>query len=271
MSDLTIAERMKLERLLQMNSGYVLSFSNHTLTEFVAESTGRDIYDAKYQYGSGSKANRLRAFWSEEPNHTVGKLVLDLLEYCRSIGRHAEEVDLFQECEQIARRLNHTPSVAAIDVIVAEAAEPGFDVLAKAVREAIETHQPAAGLDRLHTFVTKLIRTWLQKRSITYDRSKALHSIFGEYVKVLRNAGYIESDMTDRILKSSISIMEAFNRVRNMESLAHDNPTLSYDESLLICDHVCSTVRFLKAIEAKVDRTTTDATLVKPAEQDIPF
>lgn len=271
MSDLTIAERTKLERLLQMSSGYVLSFSNHTLTEFVAESTGRDIYDAKYGYGSGSKANRLRAFWSEESNPIVAKLVHDLLEHCRSIGRHAEEAGLFQECERIARRLNHTAPVEAIDVIVAEAAEPGFDILAKAVRQAIETHQPEAGLDRLHTFVTKLIRTWLQKRSIAYDRDKALHSIFGEYVKALRNSGHIESEMTDRILKSSISIMEAFNRVRNMESLAHDNPTLSYDESLLICDHVCSTVRFLKAIEAKVERNTTATHLVTPDAEDIPF
>ena len=32
--------------------------------------------------------------------------------------------------------------------------------------------------------------------------------------------------------------MEAFNKVRNDESLAHDNPTLSYDESLLIFNHV---------------------------------
>ena len=32
--------------------------------------------------------------------------------------------------------------------------------------------------------------------------------------------------MTMRILKSSISVLEAFNDVRNSQSLAHDNPVL---------------------------------------------
>jgi hypothetical protein len=56
--------------------------------------------------------------------------------------------------------------------------------------------------------------------------------------------------MTDRILKSSISTLEAFSHVRNDASLAHDNPTLNYDESLLIYNHVCSTVQFVRAMEA---------------------
>ena len=56
--------------------------------------------------------------------------------------------------------------------------------------------------------------------------------------------------MAGRILKSAISTMEAFNRVRNDQSLAHDNPVLTYSESLLIFNHVASVVRFIAAIEA---------------------
>lgn len=33
--------------------------------------------------------------------------------------------------------------------------------------------------------------------------------------------------MSERIIKSSISIFEAMNDLRNNKSLAHDNPTLS--------------------------------------------
>src|ERR1051325_8418637 len=62
----------------------------------------------------------------------------------------------------------------------------------------------------------------------------ALHSLFGEYVKRLKEHGHLESEMTARILKSSISTLEAFNDVRNNQSLAHDNPILNYDEALLI-------------------------------------
>ena len=41
-------EKKKLERILGMSSGYVLDFSNRTFEEFVFESTGREMYDEKY-------------------------------------------------------------------------------------------------------------------------------------------------------------------------------------------------------------------------------
>lgn len=271
MSDLTFVEKSKLEKLFQMGGGYVLDFSNRTLAEFVAESTGRDIYDAKYAYASGSKANRLRTFWTQEPNHLVGKLIHDLLEYCRPAAGDTDQFRAFEECERIASRLKQSAPVDALDAITADATERGFEVLARAVRDSIEKNEPGAGLDRLHTFVTKLIRTLAEKRGISIDRGKPLHSIFGEYVKALRKAGLVESEMTERILKSSISTMEAFNTVRNEKSLAHDNPTLNYDESLLIFNHVCSAVRFLKTLEARAERATTTALSEEAVDDEIPF
>jgi len=66
MSDLTGPEKTGFERMLGMGSGYVLDFSNRTFSEFILDITGRGIYDARYDYESGSKANRLRGFWKEE-------------------------------------------------------------------------------------------------------------------------------------------------------------------------------------------------------------
>lgn len=271
MSDLTYGEKTKLEKLFQMGGGYILDFSNRTLVEFVAESTSRDIYDAKYDYASGSKANRIRAFWTQEPNHLVGKLVHDLLGYCRPAGGDPEQGRLFEECEQIARRLQLSSPVDALDAIAAEGGERAFEVLARAVRSSIEKNEPEAGLDRLHTFLTRLIRTLAAKWGVSVTREKPLHGIFGEYVKALRSAGHIESEMTERILKSSISTMEAFNKVRNEESLAHDNPTLGYEESLLIFSHVCSAVRFIKALEARVERAVVAASHKQVLDDEIPF
>ncbi|MGQ0570129.1 MAG: abortive infection family protein [Armatimonadota bacterium] len=271
MSDLRSIDRRKLEKLFQMGGGYVLDFSNRTMAEFVEESTGRDIHDAKYEYASGSKANRLRAFWSQEPNHLVGKLLTDLLEYCRPAASDPDREGLFEECGRIAAGLLQGAPVDALDAITPEGTERGFEVLARAVRDSIEKNEPEAGLDRLHTFVTKLIRTLSERRGVTIDRSKPLHSVFGEYVKALRAAGLIESEMTERILKSSISTMEAFNRVRNDESLAHDNPTLSYDEGLLIFNHVCSAVRFIKALEARAEQSRSAVAVEGAVDDDIPF
>jgi hypothetical protein len=105
---------------------------------------------------------------------------------------------------------------------------------------------------------------------VIVTRDKALHSLFGEYVKRLREGGYIESEMTSRILKTSISTLEAFNDVRNNQSLAHDNPILNYDEALLIFNHVASSIRFLRSLERKI---TLRAQQPKAPEQadDIPF
>jgi hypothetical protein len=80
MADLSSIEKLKVEKLLDMGTGYVIDFSNRTFYEFILENMGIEIYDSKYDYASGSKANRLRAFWQKEPNHVVGQLP-KLLEY----------------------------------------------------------------------------------------------------------------------------------------------------------------------------------------------
>jgi hypothetical protein len=90
MSDLTFTERRKFEQLLGMSSGYVSDFTNRTFTEFVLDSTGRNIFDPRYDYESGSKANRLRAFWQKEDNRLVGKLMNDLLDYLGETGPTVE-------------------------------------------------------------------------------------------------------------------------------------------------------------------------------------
>jgi hypothetical protein len=272
MSNLTATEKRKLERLFSMGDGYVLSFSNRTFHEFVLDGMGRDIYSDKYGYGSGSKANRLRGFWNEEPNAVVAKLLGDLLDYMLEGGPlPAEAQPLFDQCRQIIARLAQDSPVAELDALTSLSAEADFDALAKEVRAAIDKNEPQAGLDRLHTFVTKYVRSLCEARRITLDRDKPLHSLFGEYVKRLRQDGHLESEMTERILRSSISTLESFNQVRNNHSFAHDNQILNYDEALLIFNHVAASVRFLRSLEKKLRTRERDRAQPSLAEDEIPF
>lgn len=257
MSDLTYAEKKTLERTLDMGSGYVLNFSNRTFEEFVADSSGKNINDPKYEYRSGSKANRLRAFWDAEPNHIVGKLLEDLITYASELYSPPDSV-LLESSKRIAHRLRQGAPVPEIEAITPNTTERDFATLAKSVREAIDKNEPEAGLDRLHTFVVRYMKVLCEKHGIATDREKPLHSMVGEYVKRLREKKLIETEMTERILKSTISTLESFNRVRNDHSLAHDNPVLTYEESLLIFNHVTSSVRFIEAVERQ-----NAATLVK--------
>jgi hypothetical protein len=247
MSDLTYAEKRKLEQLFEMGSGYVLDFSDRTFREFVSDSTARDISSETYKYASGSKANRLRKFWASEPNLLVAKLTSDLIDYVTS-GKGADSRFL-EECRSIVRRLKKSSAVTDIDALTPNSIGVEFELLADSVKESIHQGKPEVGLDRLHTFTTKFVRTACARQGIAVDKDNPLHSAFGQYVKLLRKQGLIRSEMTERILKTQIGILESFNDVRNNQSLAHDNKILSYNESLLIVNNVCSAIRFIQRIE----------------------
>jgi hypothetical protein len=104
MSNLTNLEKRKFEQLLGMDTGYVLNFTNRSFAEFIRDSTGRHIYDSRYDYGSGSKANRLRAFWQREDNGVVGKLMSEMLDYADAKGAQQEVCRLI-----VARLLQDGP------------------------------------------------------------------------------------------------------------------------------------------------------------------
>ena len=256
MSDLTSIEKVKLEKLFGMSAGYVLDFFNSQLREFVFDSTGRDLYsdDDLYAAKGTSKAKRLREFWSVESNPLVGKLLRDLLDYCKGKPAAGDDPDLFAGCTRIADRLCSGAPIEEVQAIVATSPDKNFNAAAKAARDAIERNEPEVGLGHLHTFMVWLVRTLCDKHGIKHAKDTALHALFGQYLKHVRSAGLIESDMTDRILKSFISTLESFNDVRNHKSLAHANSILNYEEASIVFSHIASSVRFLQALERRSDQ-----------------
>ena len=269
MSDLSSRERRKLEQLLQMGDGYVLNFSDRTFGEFFNEFIGRDIDDDRYRSGGRSKAKRLRSFWAQEPNGVVARCLNELVEHARDAGILTKDAQLLADCSAIIQRLSQEKPVVDIEAISSEASVRDFEVIAKAVADCIDKNLPELGLDRLHTFLVKYIRTLCEKHGIATTRETPLHALFGSYVKKLKTDGHLVSEMSERVLKSSISNLEYFNKVRNDYSLAHDNLLLSYDEALLVFNHVATTVRFVKSIEGRVHPgpQASESSL----ECDIPF
>lgn len=257
MSDLTFLEKGSFESLFVMGSGYVLDFSDRTFQEYIGETTGINIYDDKYNYRSGSKANRLRGLWQVESNYIVGKALNALLEYWvmknQGVDYYVEE-DTYKRCQLIVERLFQDTPIAQIDAFNLQREEKDFNLLVKSIRESIEKNEPEVALDRLHTFIVKYTRRLCESHSVQYDKTDPLHSLFGKYVKFLSAGNWIESEMSKKILKSAISILDAFNDIRNNSSLAHDNPLLNYNESILILESIASTIKFIDAIEAKIEK-----------------
>lgn len=147
MSDLTSLEKKKLESVFGMASGFVLDFSDRTFAEYIRESTGRDIEREQYHVNGRSKAKRLRAFWTQEPNPIVGKLISDLLDYSEDTGAQA------QVCRLIANRLKGT------------AAQP--------LPKPPEANKPAVNekeYERLATALSGLLSLGPQQRGFAFER-----------------------------------------------------------------------------------------------------
>lgn len=275
MANLSFSDKKRLETFLDMGGGYVLTFSNNSLQRFVHDAIGVDIYNAKYDYGSSaSKANRIRGIWEKESDYQVGLLTEAFVKYWSEfIGGDAISDDQFKTlkaCEALAHKLKSESLGAQIQVIQATSDDINFHKLAKQVREAIEKNEPETALDRLHTYVVRFIRELCDKHGITYDKDKPLHSFYGEYIKHLKKIDLIKSTMTERILKSSISTLEAFNDVRNNQSFAHDNSILNYHESLLIFKNISSIVEFINSIEEPTVKAARAADKNSLGE-DLPF
>lgn len=77
-------QKLAIEELLDMRTGYVLDFSNNAFERFVYESIGINIYSDKGYEEYTSKANKLRQILNKESSQIVSKLILDLLNYCEN-------------------------------------------------------------------------------------------------------------------------------------------------------------------------------------------
>ncbi len=246
MSSMTPMEKRVFERLFEMHTGYVLGHSNRTFAEYFTDTLDIDIFSDKYAQGSGSKANRLRAFWDTEPDHIVAVGLSGLLELLDL--EFTPDPVLMEKARSAVARLQGAATVDDLQALSPNAANTTFEALARSVHDSIQGGEPEVGLDRLHTFLMTFLGTLAEREGIRVTRDKPLHSLLGEIIKALRARGAIETDMADRILRSAISTFEAFNDVRNNRSLAHPNPMLSFDEALLIFRHVSSVIRFLRAV-----------------------
>lgn len=156
---------------------------------------------------------------------------------------------LMEEYIKIAERLqNGSPDISELSNAVTKN-NITLELLISEIKSSLDRGNPEAAIDRLHTFITNFIREICEKNAITSSKDKLLHSLLGEYIKELKKRGKLESSMSERILKSNISILEAFNDVRNNQSLAHDNKPLNKAESRFIFNSVVSAIKFLREIE----------------------
>lgn len=82
MANLSYREKVDLENLFEMRSGYVMDFSNNTFAQFIGDVINLDVYEGVGYTDYSSKANKLRQIWLNEPDNVVGTLLVALLSHC---------------------------------------------------------------------------------------------------------------------------------------------------------------------------------------------
>lgn len=249
-----LIDRRVLEEVLQMGDGYVLDFSDRTFAEFFVELARIDpVADPTLFSGRGtSKAKRLRSFIELAPGHQVAKVLRGLWEYRKRTDATFEAEKYRQTYFEIVGRVEGSDS--AIDASALEAFEPNetLEELVAAIVRDLDAKRPQAALDRLHTYCMKRFASLILKhRGEPCGKDDPLHSRVGMYVRILKSHPGL-TPMSERIIKSSISVFEAMNEIRNNQSFAHDNPKiLSMDEARFIFDSVTAFLRFSKAVDGR--------------------
>ena len=91
-----------------------------------------------------------------------------------------------------------------------------------------------------------------QKSICTVDAKKQhypVHSLMGSLAKHYHQNGTIKSDFAEQALKTSISLFDKYNAVRNDHSYAHDNEILDKAEATLAIKIMAATISFVDEVE----------------------
>ena len=105
-----------LDELFEMGSGYVLSFSDRTMSRFFAEELNVDIDDPAYAENGTSKGKRLRCYLQKVDVPTVIRTLKALWEYREAIRMHAKKAESVENAEgrllSLIKKLEGEPDAA---------------------------------------------------------------------------------------------------------------------------------------------------------------
>lgn len=198
MANLNFIDKLLIEDVFGMKSGYVLDFSNRTFDEFMQEVMGESIY-SKYEYMS--KANLLRQFISDYSDSFVGKMLLIAITYMQSNGMisddNAEQIEKLKALGQrlLGRSVKQKVQTVAPDDVAPNT--PNFKKLAKCLMEVDVIKNP-------------------QKRGYAFE--EYLKNLFDEFSLDAHASYRTDTDQIDGsfLLNGSTVLLEAKYRTSDL-------------------------------------------------------
>jgi hypothetical protein len=278
MITLSAMDKQNFEDLFGMDSGYVIDFSNPSFQRFIKASINIDIYDDIQYSVYASKANKLRQVWNQEPDSLVGKLLLDLLDYYENSNlKQAPLSDLDKKLIEKLRKVSTKLSNNKIDVTLPYRPDDNLDLLKSDIKQSLSQNKPTLCIDRLHTFSVRFIRDVSTNNDIDIKSKNGifynLQSLIGQLAKKYEKDNLFQSEFPIRVMKSSISLFEAFNEIRNNKSYAHDNDVVGNIEATFIVENISQLLTFIDKLEKyRIQSFSLETPIEKEdLDSDIPF
>ena len=258
MANLSARNKRELEELFDMQTGWVLDFTNSTFEEFIYDVIGLRVYsDSGYEEYT-SKARKLRQIWEQESDAIVGKLTYEMLERCEDLELKKKSVDAYRMkkiggLKDVCKKLQQ-PNYRAVEL---PANTGQLQLIMADIMRSLDSNNPEFALDRLHTFAVGYIQDLCNKHNIKIKDNKGnslpLHSLVGMIIKEYKKTSKICAEFTFIALRNSISLFDSFGEVRNNKSYAHNNDVLDGFEADYVIRIVSETLVFIDKIERLLD------------------
>ena len=257
MTDIKKSEIRAIEQAMAFPNGfgYVLDFSDRTMSEFFDEEFGIEIYDEKYTINGSSKRNCLTTFLLISDTYLTLKVLRVLWDRREGLlARYADSekakdaTQYTDKLKKIIERLECDPLSTKSEGVDTFIAERTLEELVADIERTLSANKPEVAIDHLHTYFVKKLTHLLKVRGIECIENEPLHSRFGKYRKLLVQEHNLH-EFSDRAMKSSISLLESFNDLRNNHSLAHDNEILDPIEARYIFSSINAILVLLRALE----------------------
>lgn len=254
MAKLPFRTKNDLEKLFQMESGYLLDFSNSSFARFIGDTINIDIYDGVGYKEYCSKANKLRQLIENENDVVVGTVLHELLLYCRDYRRNTGNINSSDENKideflEIATKMMGN----GLFVDLPQNKEDTLKTLMDDIQNSLLRNQPTLVLDRLHTFSTKYLRKICENKGIEVADTKGnfypLHSLAGMLRKQYETCAEFQSEFTVLAIQNNIQLFDKFNNIRNNQSYAHDNKVLSNIEADFAIKAMANVLVFIDKVE----------------------
>ncbi len=211
-------------------------------------------------YGS-SKARKLRVFWDTEPDHLVGKVLVELIKVAQETATPATK-DLLEKCQNIANKL--LVGKINLDHLIQVAIQFNNEYMfqqSQRMENALESDDLELVIGTAKELIETCCKTILEKRGVDLSGNPEMSDLTKTAFKELKltqddvSPSLKGADSFRRIQSNLASLSNEISMLRNHYGTGHgktaDSPSLSKRHSKLLVSSAVALTVYLFETEAE--------------------